>query len=47
MGNEQDEEYRDVEEVLVELTELEQDRAKTDKELNGVLKKIGYKGFLK
>jgi len=47
VGNGQDEEYRDVDEVLVELAELEQERIKTDKELNGILKKIGYKGFLK
>ena len=46
IGNSQDEEYRDVEEILVELAELEHDRVKTDKELNGILKKIGYKGFL-
>jgi len=36
-----------VDEILVELAELEQERIKTDKELNGILKKIGYKGFLK
>ena len=47
VGNSQDEEYRDVEEILVELAELEHERIKTDKELNGILKKIGYKGFLK
>jgi type I restriction enzyme M protein len=47
VGNGQDEEYRDVEEILIELTEMEHDRAKTDKDLNGILKKIGYKGFLK
>ena len=47
VGNSQDEEYRDVEEILVELAELEHDRLKTDKELNGILKKIGYKGFLR
>src|SRR3989339_990142 len=47
VGNGQDEEYRDVEEILVELAELEQKRIMTDKELNGILKKIGYKGFLK
>ncbi len=46
VGNGKDEEYRDVEEILVELAELEQERIKTDKELNGILKKIGYKGFL-
>lgn len=47
VGNGQDEEYRDVDEILVELAELEQERVKTDKELNGIMKKIGYKGFLK
>ena len=47
VGNGRDEEYRDVDEILVELAELEQERAKTDKELNTILKKIGYKGFLK
>jgi len=47
VGNGQDEEYRDVNEILVELAELEQERIKTDKELNGILKKIGYKGFLR
>jgi len=47
VGNGQDKEYRDVEEVLVELSVLEQERAKTDKELNAIMKKIGYKGFLK
>jgi type I restriction enzyme M protein len=40
------EEYQDVEEILVELAELEEDRTKTDKELNSIMKKIGYKGFL-
>ena len=38
VGNGQDEEYRDVDEILVELAEIEQDRAKTDKELNSILK---------
>lgn len=40
------EEYQDVEEILVELAEFEEDRTKTDKELNSIMKKIGYKGFL-
>jgi type I restriction enzyme M protein len=46
VGNGQDEEYRDVEEILVELAEIEEERTKTDKELNSIMKKIGYKGFL-
>jgi type I restriction enzyme M protein len=40
------EEYQDVEEILVELAELEEDRIKTDRELNSIMKKIGYKGFM-
>ena len=47
VGNGQDEKYRDVDEIIFELAELEDERVKTDKELNGILKKIGYKGFLK
>ena len=47
VGNGQDEEYRGVDEILVELTEIEQDRVKADKDLNAIMKKIGYKGFLK
>jgi len=35
-----------VEEILVELAELEEEREKTDKDLNAIMKKIGYKGFL-
>ncbi len=46
VGNNKEEEYRDVEEILVELAELEEERTKTDKELNSIMKKIGYKGFL-
>ncbi|MBU0477727.1 type I restriction-modification system subunit M [bacterium] len=46
VGNNKEEEYRDVEEILVELAELEEDKTKTDKELNSIMKKIGYKGFL-
>ena len=45
VGNGKEEEYRDVDEILVELAELEQERIKTDKELNSILKKIGYKGI--
>ncbi|MBU0878337.1 MAG: type I restriction-modification system subunit M [Candidatus Omnitrophica bacterium] len=47
VSNGKEEEYRDVEEILVELAELEEDRTKTDKELNSIMKKIGYKGFSK
>lgn len=46
VGNNEEEEYQDVAEILVELAELEEDRLKTDKELNSIMKKIGYKGFL-
>ena len=46
VGNGKEEEYRDVDEILVELAELEEERTKTDKELNAIMKKIGYKGFL-
>ncbi|MBU0896433.1 MAG: type I restriction-modification system subunit M [Candidatus Omnitrophica bacterium] len=46
VSNGKEEEYKDVEEILVELAELEEDRTKTDKELNSIMKKIGYKGFL-
>jgi len=46
VGNGQDEEYRDVEEILVELAELEEEREKADKDLNKIMKKIGYRGFL-
>jgi type I restriction enzyme M protein len=47
VGNAKQEEYRDVDEILVELAELEEEKQKTDKELNSIMKKIGYKGFLK
>jgi len=36
----------DWEEILIELAELEEEREKTDKDLNAIMKKIGYKGFL-
>jgi type I restriction enzyme M protein len=47
VGNAKQEEYRDVEEILVELAELEEERQKTDKELNEIMKKITNKGFIK
>ncbi len=47
VGNGKEEEYRDVDEVLVELAELEEEREKTDKELNEIMRKITQKGFLK
>ena len=47
VGNGKEEEYRDVDEILVELAELEEEREKTDKELNKIMKKITQKGFLK
>jgi len=46
VGNGKEEEYRDIDEILVELAELEEGREKTDRELNEIMKKIGYKGFL-
>ncbi len=46
VGNNKEEEYRDINEILVELAELEEERTRTDKELNEIMKKIGYKGFL-
>jgi len=46
VGNSKEKEYRDVDEILVELAELEEEKTKTDKELNSIMKKIGYKGFL-
>ena len=46
VSNGKEEEYKDVEEILIELTELEEERRKTDKELNSIMKKIGYRGFL-
>lgn len=46
ISNGKEEEYKDVEEILVELAGLEGARTKTDKELNSIMKKIGYKGFL-
>jgi len=47
VGNGKEEEYRDVDEILVELAELEEERQQTDKELNEIIKKITNKGFLK
>jgi type I restriction enzyme M protein len=46
VGNAKQEEYRDVGEILVELAELEEERVKTDKELDNIMKKIINKGFL-
>jgi type I restriction enzyme M protein len=46
VSNGKEEEYKDVEEILVELAEIEEEKTKTDKELNSIMKKIGYKGFL-
>jgi type I restriction enzyme M protein len=46
VSNGKEEEYKDVEEILVELAELEEDKTKTDKKLNAIMKKIGYRGFL-
>ena len=47
VSNGKEEEYRDVDEILVELAELEEGREKTDRELNEIMKKITQKGFLK
>ncbi len=47
VGNGMEEEYRDVDEILVELAEFEEEREKTDKELNEIMKKITQRGFLK
>lgn len=47
VGNNKVEEYRDVDEILVELAELEEEREKTDRELNEIMRKITQKGFLK
>lgn len=47
VGNGKEEEYRDVDEILVELAELEEERQKTDRELNEIMKKITQRGFLK
>jgi len=47
VGNGKEEEYRDVDEILVELAELEEERERTDKELNEIMKKITQRGFLK
>jgi len=47
IGNGKEEEYRDIDEILVELAELEEEREKTDKELNEIMKKITQRGFLK
>jgi len=47
IGNGKEEEYRDVDEILIELAEFEEEREKTDKELNEIMKKITQRGFLK
>ncbi len=47
IGNGKEEEYRDIDEILVELAELEEEREKTDRELNEIMRKITQKGFLK
>ena len=47
VGNGEEEEYRDIDEILVELAELEEEREKTDRELNEIMKKITQRGFLK
>jgi len=47
VGNGKEEEYRDVDEILVELAELEEERKKTDREFNEIMRKITQKGFLK
>ena len=47
IGNGKEEEYRDIDEILVELAELEEEREKTDRELNEIMKKITQRGFLK
>jgi len=47
IGNGKEEEYRDIDEILVELAELEEERETTDKELNEIMKKITQRGFLK
>jgi len=47
IGNGKEEEYRNVDEILVELAELEGEREKTDRELNEIMKKITQRGFLK
>lgn len=40
------EEYRPVEEILVELAEAEEERQAVDKELNDILGKLGFGGWL-
>ena len=47
VGNGKEEEYRNVDEILVELAEFEEEREKTDRELNEIMKKITQRGFLK
>ena len=47
VGNGKEEEYRDIDEILVELAELEEEREKTDRKLNEIMKKITQRGFLK
>lgn len=40
------EEYRPVEEILVELAEVEEERQAVDRELNDILGKLGFGGWL-
>ncbi|AKX94472.1 type I restriction-modification system subunit M [Neomoorella thermoacetica] len=40
------EEYRPIEEILVELAEVEEERQAVDKELNDILGKLGFGGWL-
>ena len=47
IGNGKEEEYRNVDEILVELAELEDERERTDRELNEIMKKITQRGYLK
>jgi len=47
IGNGKEEEYRDIDEILIELAELEEEKEKADRELNEIMKKITQRGFLK
>jgi type I restriction enzyme M protein len=47
VSNGKEEEYRDIDEILVELAELEEERQRTDRELNEIMKKITQRGFLR
>jgi type I restriction enzyme M protein len=47
VGNSEVEEYRDVDEILIELAEIEEERERIDKELNEIMQKIGFKGFIR